>query len=179
MTPAVATGLESWQFSQTRNADAARKRPPVWRSDDASVVHFRRDPDGIERPMIIVRYAVPAVNSNVHRVRASHEAQAVDHEPDLRVAAEIMRLRSLDIGVRAVTADPLRAEQRNPEDKVVEGVMCAHPHSNSKRLSRLEHVRGHAVATNKLDCSNLSLTRAPAALDCLHHVLGLFSGRCD
>jgi len=129
--------------------------------------------------MIIVRYAVPAVDSNVHRVRARHETQAVDHEPDLRVASEFKRFRSFDICVRAVTADPLGAEQRDPEDKIGEGVLCAHPHSNSKRLSRFEHVRGDAVASNKLDCSNLSLTRAPSTLDGLHHVLGLFGGRCD
>src|SRR6186997_2402778 len=150
-TPAVATESESWRFSQTRNPDAARKRPPVWGSDDAGLVQCRGDADGVERPMIIVRYAVFAVNGNVHRERASHEAQAVDHKPDLSVAGKFVRLCSFNICVRAVTADSLGAEQRNPEDEVRQGAMCAHTHSNSKRLSRLEHVRGQTVASNKLD----------------------------
>src|SRR5687767_5653635 len=97
-TLAVATGLESWGFSQTRDTNAARKRPPVWRSDDAALVEPRGHSKCIERPMIVVRYAVPAVDGNVHSVCPGHEAQAVDHEADLSVAGEFVRLRSFDIG---------------------------------------------------------------------------------
>ena len=61
--------------------------------------------------MIVVRCAVPAMDSNVHRVCAGHEAQAVNHEPHLSVTAEFVRLGPFDIGVCAVTADPIRAEQ--------------------------------------------------------------------
>src|SRR5687767_14558142 len=93
----VATGLESWAFSQARDTNAARERPPVWRSDDAGLVEPRGHSNGIERPMIVVRNAVPAVDGNVHRVCPGHEAQAVDHEPDLSVAGEFVRLRSFDI----------------------------------------------------------------------------------
>ena|SRR6185369_3790040 len=101
--------------------------------------------------MIIVRDTIPTVNGNVHRVRASHEAKAVDHKPDLGVAGEFMRLCPFNICVRAVTANALGAEQRDTEDEIGERLMCAHAHTNSKRLSRFEYVGRNTVVSNKLD----------------------------
>src|SRR5262245_10970889 len=105
--------------------------------------------------MIIVRYAVLAMHGNVYLVGACHKAEALNHKVNLGVAVELPRIRPLDVGVRAVAAHAVRAEQGDTKHEVVERLVRAHAHTDGKGLSRFKDVRGDAIGANKLDGKDL------------------------
>ena len=68
-----------------------------------------------------------------------------------------MRLSSLDLGIGAVAAHAVRAEDADAEHEILERLMCAHSHPDSKCLSRFEDVGRDAVGSHKLDGDDLGL----------------------
>src|SRR5262245_26421987 len=120
--------------------------------------------------MVVVRCAVATMYGDVDLVRTLDERKALQMEPHLRVAAELSWLRSFDVRVRAVAADAFGAEDADAEDEIGQPLMRLDAEQDFDRLTRLEDVRGRAVAAPKVDTENLGLARSPSAFACRAHV---------
>ena len=110
------------------------------------------------------------MHSDVNFVRPGDEPEMVEVESDDRLAMKLAGFGAFDVGVRPVAAHALGAEDTDTKYEITKGLIRANTEPNFDRLARLEHVRGGAIGSQKLNREDLGLARSPSPLGRAEHV---------
>src|SRR3954462_12703832 len=95
---------------QPINPHSAAGRPSVWRTINTHVLHTARHAEVVQQSVVVVRSAIFAMHGDIELVTAFDEVKVVNREPDFRLPRQSLRPCAFDVGVRAITADPLCIE---------------------------------------------------------------------
>src|SRR4051812_4072849 len=107
---------------QPINQDVAADCPSVWRTINPHILHAARYAEVVQQSVVVVRSAIFAMHGDIELVTAFDEVKVVNREPDLRLAGQRLRPCPVDVGVRAIAADPLRIEQGDAEHEIADSV---------------------------------------------------------
>src|SRR5262245_11960847 len=104
-------------------------------TENACVLHFRRDANRVQLTMVVVRCAIGAMHGDVDFVRPGDEPKVVEMKPDHRLPLKLPGFGAFDIGVRPVAAHAVRAEDADTEYEITQGLIRANAKSNFDRLA--------------------------------------------
>src|SRR4051812_29726843 len=119
--------------------------------------------------MVVVRRAVLAMYGDVNLVAALHEVEMIDGEHHVGVARQFAWPRSLDVGVRAVAAGPLRIEEGDAEHEIALGSGGMYSEVNFHGGAGREEVCRLSTAT-QFHVGDLDLARSPSSFASLRQV---------
>jgi hypothetical protein len=110
------------------------------------------------------------MHGNIKLVRPLDEIELVNREDDKTFSYQLARDATVDLRVRAVTANALGVEDADAERKITHALIRADVKPDLHAFARLEKMRRLPGRANHFDSRDLRLARSPSAFGGCEHV---------